>query len=222
MIEVPKIELYNLREHIFTYLKDAMEKDTWDGRTTIRISSLSKSLISIVDSKYNIGSKTKTTTSLLYIGCFRMIDYMNKEEWSKFIDNNANMDMGTISMCDFIGTTTHDNFYNAMFSLHSIGYKWVDNLNAIWPVPDKKQITYHMYNDHRFGKMFDVITDRMGFSVKEAANLFILYAIKDSDILAKNSNNQLHLERIDKLLKYNNLVMNTGIKSFNDSFINEL
>lgn len=219
LVEVPLIKQYDLRTHMFDYMKDAMEKELWDGRTTVRISTLAKSIISLVDSKYNIGSKIKTTTSIMYIGCFNMINNLDKEQWNKFIDNSASLDFGTISVCDYIGTDAHKTYYDNKFALTSIGYKWVDNLNTIWPVADKKQIIYHMYNDHRLGKMFDIVTDRMGFSIKEAANMFALYATKDSDIFGKGGTSIQHLERIDKLMKFNNQIINDGIKSFNDSFI---
>jgi hypothetical protein len=201
-------------------MKDAIEKDLWDGRTTLRISTLSKRLISFVDSNYNIGSKTRTTTSLMYIGCFRMMDYVGKKEWNKFVDCNANLDLQALSLCDKIGTDKHEFYYNSMFSLHSVGYRWVDNLQRKWPIPDKKQIVYHMHNDHRLGKMLDVVTDKLGFSTKEAANLFILYALKESDALKNSPESENHLQRIDDILEYSSSIINKSISSFNNSYEN--
>ena len=218
LVEVPTLTDWNLRHHIFEYIKECSENNIWEGRTTIRISSLAKSLIAITDGKYRINSKTKTTTALLYLGCFRMIDYLDKDQWNAFLESNFNLDMDFLSLCDMIGTDRHNAYYDSKFALSAVGYKWVDNLNNTWPIPDKSQNIYHIYNDSRFGRLFSIFTEKMGYSIKETANMFILYAIKDSDIMPRTEQSYKHLERIDNLLKYNSAEINIGIRNFNNCY----
>lgn len=220
MIEVPMIRPYDLKHSMFQYILDAKKDESWDGRTSVRISSLTKYLVSVVDSNYGLGNKTNTLTALSYIGCFRSIDYINNEQWNKFMNCNANMDLDALSLCDNVGTDKQDNYYSSMFALSTVGYIWVDNLQKIWPVPDKKKITYHIHNDHRLGKMIDVFTDKFGFSVKETINLFVLCALKDSDGLKNHPQSHEHLSKIDKILKYNSSIMNKRIQIFNECYMN--
>lgn len=215
---VPKIETYDLRERIFTYIKDAKDKEQWDGRTTTRITPTARNLINLVDGDYGIHSKVKTTTALFYIGCFNFIESLEQNNYGLFLKACTAIDRKSLLLPDTLGTTKHRQYHEMIFKLKYVSQTWKETKkNTFTQIDDSdNHLAMNYYNDSRFGMIFDLLVDRFGFNRIDVADMAIFYALNNCNLLTDDIEDHKTAERLHYLVQSNTKCMNESINIFID------
>ena len=216
LVEVPKIVMYDLRTKIFEYIKFAKDNSLWEGRTNTRISNLSKSIINTVNKRYRIGSKNNTTTSLLFIGCYKMQGSLDQEQWDIFDKINGCIDENFVFLPSIAGTDRLIEYNKMKSTLRQSSELWKGTKNTVFQIDDNENDVFmNYYNDERFGHQIDMFSELFGYTRREVANLAIIYAVHDCDIFTNTHSGREFNKRLEKAVKFNTDFINMSIREFN-------